>query len=76
MQGSFLNYGCTMHDYTIRIGASYCEPVELLQNQITCRPPKDKPPSLNGITYNEMPQVQARLSKSKLQGQDFAQVFE
>lgn len=56
INGHNMNVGFNTSDVIVRIGTSYCNVTSIDKhgNQLTCKPPKQQPPSAQGHTYPEV----------------------
>jgi len=52
-QGNFVNLGISLKNVKVKIGKGFCN-VTSLGTQLTCKPPKTQPKSLQGSHYPEV----------------------
>ncbi|KAF6215982.1 hypothetical protein GE061_000319 [Apolygus lucorum] len=59
INGQHLDRACQETDVVVRIGTSYCNVTSLSRQQLTCRPPVEQPPVLEGEVDSDqhLPQV-------------------
>ncbi|XP_070582303.1 hepatocyte growth factor receptor-like [Ptychodera flava] len=65
--GERLNCGAQKEDFTVEVGLDYCEPIiSLHRRQLTCKPPREKPPlRLDNEANHGYPQVRVKIGSNK-----------
>jgi len=43
--------GCRLVDYVVQVGSDICENIDITDNQLRCRPPKQQPQSNQNTSF-------------------------
>jgi len=68
VKGRHMRRGCAEGDYDISLGVAKCVLVSLLDNQVDCRPPTNRPSRLANDTFcrdDDMPSLQVMIGNKK-----------